>query len=69
MIVTASVEAPPLALFSLDNLFIGKGTFILAGVLESISVGLGTSVTAVAQTMTTHAMPTSFLSPLLLVTP
>ena len=63
----ASVAAPPLALFSLGNLVIGTGAFILAGILGSISADLGVSVPAVGQAMTAYALSTALLAPLLLV--
>ncbi len=62
-----SVAAPPLALFSLGNLVIGTGAFILAGILGSISADLGVGVPAVGQAMTAYALSTAMLAPLLLV--
>jgi DHA1 family inner membrane transport protein len=63
----SSVAAPPLALFSLGNLVIGTGAFILAGILGSISADLGVGVPAVGQAMTAYALSTAMLAPLLLV--
>jgi DHA1 family inner membrane transport protein len=65
--VASSVTAPPLALFSLGNLVIGTGAFILAGILVSISADLGVGVPAVGQAMTAYALSTAMLAPLLLV--
>jgi DHA1 family inner membrane transport protein len=62
-----SEVAPPLALFSLGNLVIGTGAFILAGILGSISTDLGVGVPAVGQAMTAYALSTAMLAPLLLV--
>lgn len=61
------VAAPPLAWFSLGNLVIGTGAFILAGILGSISKDLGVSIPAVGQAMTAYALSTAVLAPLLLV--
>jgi DHA1 family inner membrane transport protein len=63
----AGSAAPPLALFSLGNLVIGTGAFILAGILGSIGADLGVSVPAVGQAMTAYALSTALLAPLLLV--
>ena len=65
--VASSVPAPPLALFSLGNLVIGTGAFILAGILASISADLGVGVPSVGQAMTAYALSTAMLAPLLLV--
>jgi len=62
-----SEPTPPLALFSLGNLVVGTGAFILAGILGSVSVDLGVSVPAVGQAMTAYALSTALLAPLLLV--
>ena len=59
--------APPLALFSLGNLVIGTGAFILAGILADISADLRVGVPAVGQAMTAYALSTAVLAPLLLV--
>ena len=58
---------PPLALFSLGNLVIGTGAFVLAGILGSISADLGVGIASVGQAMTAYAFSTALLSPLLLV--
>ena len=63
----SSTSTPPLALFSLGNLVIGTGAFILAGILSSISADLGVGVPAVGQAMTAYALSTAVLAPLLLV--
>ncbi len=62
-----SVVAPPLAHFSLGNLVIATGAFILAGILGGISADLGVSVSAAGQAMTAYAISTAILAPLLLV--
>ena len=67
MSTASSDVAPPLALFSLGNLVIGTGAFILAGILGSISADLGVSVPAVGQAMTAYALSTAMLAPMLLV--
>ena len=59
--------APPLALFSLGNLVIGTGAFILAGILADISADFRVGVPAVGQAMTAYALSTAVLAPLLLV--
>ena len=69
MAVSASgaATAPPLALFSLGNLVIGTGAFILAGILGNVSADLGVGVAAAGQAMTAYALSTALLAPLLLV--
>ncbi len=62
-----SETSPPLALFSLGNLVVGTGAFILAGILGSISVDLGIGVPAAGQAMTAYALSTALLVPFLLV--
>ncbi len=64
---TSSEASPPLAWFSLGNLVVGTGAFILAGILGSISADLGVSVPAAGQAMTAYALSTALLAPLLLV--
>jgi MFS transporter, DHA1 family, inner membrane transport protein len=62
-----SEPSPPLALFSLGNLVVGTGAFILAGILGSVSSDLGVGVPATGQAMTAYALSTALLAPLLLV--
>ena len=56
-----------LYLFSLTNLVIGSGAFLIGGVLQQVSDSLGVSVAAAGQAMTAYAMATALLAPLLLV--
>ena len=53
--------------FSLCNLVIGSGAFILGGILQPVSTGLGISVAAAGQAMTVYALATAVLAPLLIV--
>jgi MFS transporter, DHA1 family, inner membrane transport protein len=62
-----SETSPPLALFSLGNLVVGTGAFILAGILGSVSVDLSIGVPAAGQAMTAYALSTALLAPFLLV--
>jgi DHA1 family inner membrane transport protein len=62
-----SQPSPPIALFSLGNLVVGTGAFILAGILGSVSADLGVGVPAAGQAMTAYALSTALLAPLLLV--
>ena len=65
--MSTPMSKPPLALFSLGNLVIGTGAFILAGILTPISADLGVGIAAVGQAMTAYAMSTALLAPLILV--
>ena len=56
-----------IALFSLANLVIGTGAFIVSGILPAAAQGLGVSVPAVAQAMTVYALAAALLAPVLLV--
>jgi MFS transporter, DHA1 family, inner membrane transport protein len=62
-----SEPSPPLVLFSLGNLVVGTGAFILAGILGSVSTDLGIGVPAAGQAMTAYALSTALLAPFLLV--
>ena len=53
--------------FSLCNLVIGSGAFVLGGILEPMSQSLGVSVGAAGQTMTAYAASTALIAPLLVV--
>ena len=57
----------PLFLFSLGNLVIGTGAFILAGILGNIRADLGVGVAATGQAMTAYAIATALIAPVLLV--
>ena len=63
-LISESAPSPPLALFSLGNLVIGTGAFVLAGILASISADLGVGIASVGQAMTAYAFSTALLSPL-----
>ncbi len=65
-LISESAPSPPLALFSLGNLVIGTGAFVLAGILASISADLGVGIASVGQAMTAYAFSTALLSPLVL---
>ncbi len=56
-----------IALFSLCNLVIGTGAFIISGILPAAAQGLGVSVPAAGQSMTVYALATALLAPVLLV--
>lgn len=56
-----------LILFSLCNLVIGTGAFVVSAILEPIGQGLGVSVPAAGQAMTAYAMATALLAPILMV--
>ena len=56
-----------LILFSLCNLVIGTGAFMITGILELTARGLGVSVPAAGQAITASALATALLAPLLLL--
>ena len=56
-----------LILFSLCNLVIGAGAFMITGILELTARGLGVSVPAAGQAITAYALATALLAPLLLL--
>ncbi len=53
--------------FTLCNLVIGSGAFILGGILQPVSTALSISVAAAGQAMTAYAVATAVLAPLLIV--
>ena len=53
--------------FALCNLVIGSGAFILGGILQPVSQGLGISVAAAGQAMTAYALTTALVAPVLIV--
>ena len=57
----------PLWLFSLVNLVIGSGAFVLGGILAPLARDLGVSVPAAGQAMTAYALSTALLAPLVLL--
>ena len=59
--------AVPLVLFSVANLVLGTGAFVLGGILGDVSRDLGISIASAGQAMTAYALATAFLAPLLLV--
>jgi DHA1 family inner membrane transport protein len=56
-----------LILFSLVNLVIGTGAFVISGILKPISADLQVSLSATGQAMTAYALSTAVLAPLMLV--
>ena len=56
-----------LFLFSLANLVIGTGAYVLTGILQPLADSLHVSVAAAGQAMTAHALATAFLAPLILL--
>ena len=57
----------PLWLFSLVNLVIGTGAFVITGTLALLASDLGIGIAAAGQAMTTYALSTALLAPLLLL--
>ena len=57
----------PLWLFSLVNLVIGTGAFVISGILAPLAKDLGVSVPAAGQAMTAYALSTALLAPLVLL--
>lgn len=53
--------------FALCNLVIGSGAYVLGGILQPVSVGLGISVAAAGQVMTAYAVATALLAPVLII--
>ena len=53
--------------FALCNLVIGSGAFVLSGILQPISSGLGISIAAAGQVMTAYAVATALLAPVLIL--
>ncbi|MBC7939281.1 MAG: MFS transporter [Chitinophagaceae bacterium] len=56
-----------LTLFTLINLVIGTGAFVVSGILAPIADDLGTSVAAAGQAITAYAISTAVLAPALLL--
>jgi DHA1 family inner membrane transport protein len=56
-----------IALFSLANLVVGTGAFIISGILPAAAQGLGVGVPAAAQAMTVYALAAALLAQVLLV--
>lgn len=56
-----------LFLFSLTNLVIGTGAYVLTGILRPLADSLHVSVAAAGQAMTAHALATAGLAPLILL--
>ena len=56
-----------LILFSLCNLVLGTGVFVITGILPLVAQGLGVSVPAAGQSMTAYALSTAVLAPALLL--
>ena len=53
--------------FALCNLVIGSGAFVLSGILQPLSIGLGISIAAAGQVMTAYAVATAVLAPVLIL--
>lgn len=56
-----------LFLFSLTNLVLGTGAYVLTGILQPLASSLNVSVAAAGQVMTAYALSTAFLAPLMLL--
>jgi DHA1 family inner membrane transport protein len=56
-----------LFLFSLTNLVIGTGAYVLTGILQPLAESLHVSVAAAGQAMTAHALATAVLAPMILL--
>jgi predicted MFS family arabinose efflux permease len=56
-----------LFLFSLTNLVIGTGAYVLTGILQPLADSLHVSVAAAGQATTAHALATAILAPLILL--
>ncbi len=56
-----------LYLFSLANLVLGTGAYVLTGILQPLATSLHVSVAAAGQVMTAYALSTAFLAPLILL--
>ena len=54
-------------LFSVVNLIIGSGAFVIGGILVPMAQGLNVSVPAEGQAMTAYALSTALLAPLVLL--
>lgn len=59
---------PILYFFSLCNLVIGSGAFVLGGILGPMSASLGISLAAAGQAMTAYAVATALMAPILVIT-
>jgi DHA1 family inner membrane transport protein len=57
----------PLWLFSLVNLVIGTGAFVIGGILAPMAHDLGIGVPTAGQAMTAYALSTALLAPLVLL--
>jgi len=53
--------------FAFCNLVIGSSAFVISGILEPVSQGLGVSLAASGQAMTAYALSTAVLAPLLIM--
>ncbi len=56
-----------LFLFTITNLVIGTGAFVLSGMLHDVARSLGVSVSVAGQAVTAYALAAAFVAPLLLV--
>ena len=54
-------------LFSLVNLVIGTGAFVIGGILAPMAQALGVGIPAAGQAMTAYALSTALLAPLMLL--
>lgn len=53
--------------FAFCNLVIGSSAFVLSGILEPVSQGLGVSLAASGQAMTAYALSTAVLAPMIIM--
>lgn len=53
--------------FAFCNLVIGSSAFVLSGILEPVSQGLGVSLAASGQAMTAYALSTAVLAPVIIM--
>lgn len=53
--------------FAFCNLVIGSSAFVLSGILDPVSQGLGVSLAASGQAMTAYALSTAVLAPLMIM--
>ena len=58
---------PILYLFTLTNLFVGTGAFVLSGILQPVAASLDVSVAMAGQVMTAYALTSACCGPLFLV--
>jgi DHA1 family inner membrane transport protein len=67
VILLAAFMPRILYFFSLCNLVIGSGAFVLSGILQPLAQELGISIAAAGQVMTAYAVATAVLAPMLIL--